>query len=135
MNTEMIIRLAGIATLCILLAASLMPSVIDLRTAVRRMPRFHQKLFWVYMSYTAFTIFCIGLISVLFAKELATGTTLAKVLLFYFALFWGGRLIIQYGFFDMSAFQKKTWHKVGYHLLTPVFLAVTAAYVWAAFTS
>ena len=135
MNTEIIIRLAGIATLCVLAAACLMPSVIELKTAVSRMPVFHQKLFWVYMSYTAFTIFCIGFISVFFAKELATGTTLAKVLLIYFALFWGARLIIQYGFFDMSAFQKKTWHKWGYHLLTPVFLIMTAAYAWSALTS
>ena len=135
MNTETLIRLAGIATLCILIAAALMPAVIELKPAVSRMPRFHQKLFWVYMTYTAFTILWIGVTSVIFARELATGTILAKVLLTYFALFWGGRLIIQYGFFDISAFQKKTWHTVGYHLLSPVFLTVTAAYTWAAFAS
>ncbi|MDG2168235.1 MAG: hypothetical protein P8L44_09965 [Opitutales bacterium] len=135
MTTELLIRLAGIATLCILTAASLMPRVIDLRSAVSRMPRFHQKLFWVYMSYTAFTIMWMGIISVTYADELATGSVLAKVLLIYFALFWGGRLIIQYGFFDMSAFPKETWHKAGYHMLAPVFLVVTAAYGWAAYVS
>lgn len=135
MNTEILIRLAGVATLCILVAASLMPAVIDLKSAVERMPRFHQKLFWVYMAYTAFTILWIGIVSVFFAGELANGTTLAKLLLIYFALFWGGRLVIQYGFFDVSAFQKKAWHTIGYHLLTPVFITVTGAYTWAAFVS
>ncbi|MDA0347839.1 MAG: hypothetical protein O3C20_10600 [Verrucomicrobia bacterium] len=134
MNAELLIRLAGCATLCILLAASLMPGVIDLKNKVRLMPDFHQKLFWVYMSYTAFSIFSIGLISIIFAAELAQGTVLAKVLLTYFALFWGARLIIQYGFFDMSEFQKEWWHKSGYHLLTVVFFSATATYAWAALT-
>jgi hypothetical protein len=86
------------------------------------------------MSYTGFTILCIGLVSVIFAAELTQGTVLAKVLLTYFALFWGARLIIQYGFFDMSEFQKEWWHKAGYHLLTIVFFVVTLTYAWAALT-
>jgi hypothetical protein len=69
--------------------------------------------------------------SILNAAELAGGTPLARGLCAYIAVFWGMRLILQM-VFDIGTYLTRWWMKAGYALLTIMFAAFTAIYVWAA---
>ena len=48
------------------------------------------------------------------------------------ALFWGGRLMLQYGVLDATGHLRTTLLRIGYHSLTLVFAYFTIVFGWAA---
>ena len=73
-----------------------------------------------------------GLLSLLFAKELASGTPLARGVCGFIAIFWAARLVVQFFVFDAKPYLKTSFLKVGYHGLTVVFIFHVIVYSWAA---
>ena len=65
------------------------------------------------------------------AKELASGTGLARGFCAYVAVFWGVRLSLQ-GVLDVKEHLSTWWLKLGYRLLTVLFTYFTIVYAWAA---
>ncbi len=58
-------------------------------------------------------------------------STLARGLCWYFAVFWGVRLLLQ-GVFDVSEQLTTWWIRTGYHALTALFIGLTVIYTVAA---
>ncbi len=72
-----------------------------------------------------------GLISLIYARELAEGSGLARAVCAYLALFWGIRLMLQ-AVLDVQEYLNVWWLKLGYGVLTVLFVCFTFIYGVAA---
>jgi hypothetical protein len=126
-----LIFVAGIAQLGVLVASALVPFRLHWREVFKPLPRLHRQLYWVYGGYVVLSIISLGLISIGNAHELADGSGLARAFCLYVSLFWGIRLSLQ-AILDVKEHVTTWWLRLGYHLLTVLFLCFTLLYGWAA---
>jgi hypothetical protein len=126
-----IIFLAGCGQWLILIASALVPLRLDWSTQLRPLPTLLRQLFWIYGGYVVLSIVSLGVISMVCAEELASGTLLARAVCAYIATFWGIRLSLQ-AVLDAKPFLTTWWLRAGYHLLTAMFVVLTTTFVWAA---
>lgn len=126
-----LIQLAGVGQLLVLIASALVPSQLNWKEELRGLPRLQRQMYWVYGGYVVMGIIALGLVSLLCANELASGTRLARAVCLYGAAFWGIRLCLQ-GVFDVKPFLTAWWLRVGYHTLTVLFTGFTMLYATAA---
>jgi len=124
---ESLIFYAGIGQLSVLVASAIVPFQLDWKKELGSLSRLHRQMYWVYGGYVVLGILSLGLISIFNSHELASGSGLARGVCAYNALFWGIRLALQ-GVFDVKEQLKTWWLKVGYHLLTVLFLAFAIVY-------
>lgn len=127
-----VIRLAGAGQLSILIASSLVPFKLKFKEDLASLPTLHRQLYWTYGGYVVMGILTLGVISIVCADELASGSRLARAFCIYGALFWGVRLALQ-AVFDVKPHLTAWWLTAGYHTLTVLFLCSTAVYGYAAF--
>ena len=132
-NLEYLILLGGVLHFFTLIASAMVPKTLDWKGELAKLMPFLRTLFWVYGSFIVLTIFAIGVLSVLYPKELASGEGLARGLCAFIAIFWGVRLVVQLFVFDASEFLTTWYFKLGYHALTVTFIYQTAAYGYCAF--
>lgn len=126
-----LIFLAGIAHLCILAASALVPFRLNWREELGSLSRLHRQMYWVYGGYVVLSIVAFGLISISHARELASGSGLARAFCLYVAMFWGIRITLQW-ILDVKEHLTTWWLRLGYHGLTVVFAYLTIVYGWAA---
>jgi hypothetical protein len=122
----------GILHLSILIASALVPQVLEWRTQLRKLPPLLRQLVWVHGGFVVLTIVGLGMLSLLNAKELASGTILARSVCGFISLFWGARLVLQWFCFTPGEYLRRLPLQLGYHLLTVVFASLTAIYACAA---
>src|SRR5438477_6932952 len=107
---------AGCLQLCVLTASSLVPLRLKWQTSLDVLPRLHRQLYWIYGGYVVLGIVANGLIAIVCADDLASGTRLARFVCGYIAVFWGVRLSLQ-GFLDVKEHLTTWWLHAGYHML------------------
>jgi len=123
---------AGIGQLCVLVASSLVPVRLKWSTILAPLPQLVRQLFWVYGGYVVLSIISLGLISIVNAREIASGSWLGRSFCAYAMLFWGIRLSLQ-PFLNAKPFLTTWWLHAGYHLLTILFSSFTLIFAWGAF--
>ena len=123
--------IAGIGQLFVLVASALVPIRLNWRDELQSLSRLHRQMYWVYGGYVVLAITSLALISVFNARELASGSGLARALCGYIAVFWGVRLSLQFAL-DVKQHVGTWWLKLGYGLLTVLFTYFTIVYLWAA---
>ena len=121
------LRLAGIGQLSVLIASSLVPLKLNWKKDLASLPTLHRQMYWTYGGYVVMGIVFLGVVSILCADELAAGSRLAKAFCTYGALFWGVRLVLQ-AVFDAKPFLTVWWLRMGYHMLTVLFVFFTVIY-------
>ncbi len=114
-----------------LIASALVPFRLKWRDEFQSLSRLHRQMYWVYGGYVVLAIVSLGLISILNAHELASGSSLARGVCGYVAVFWGIRLSLQW-VLDVKEHLSTWWLKLGYRLLTLLFAYFTVVYAWAA---
>lgn len=122
---------AGVFQLGVLIASAMVPIQLNWRQELASLSRLHRQMYWVYGGYVVLSIVAFALISIFNSRELASGSGLARAFCFYVAVFWGVRLVLQ-GVFDVNIHLTAWWLKVGYHLLTLLFISFTLIYGWIA---
>lgn len=122
---------AGFLQLGVLIASALVPVRLNWKTSLGVLPRLHRQLYWIYGGYVVLGIISNGLIALICADELASGTRLARFVCGYVAVFWGVRLSLQ-GVLDVQAHLTAWWLHAGYHTLTVLFLSFTMLFAYAA---
>jgi hypothetical protein len=133
-TTDVLARLlfaAGVAQLCVLIASSLVPFRLNWRKELSSLSRLHRQMYWVYGGYVVISIVAFALLSIFNARELASGSALARGVCSYIAVFWGIRVALQ-GVFDVKEHLTAWWLKAGYRVLTILFATFTFVYAWAA---
>jgi hypothetical protein len=133
MNLELLIFIGGILHFGILLASAMVPKVLDWKASLDKLDSLSRQLVWVHGLFIVLVIVGFGLLSILFAGELAAGTLLARGVCIFIALFWSARLIVQFFVFDAKPYLKSAFLKAGYHGLTVVFMYHAVVYSMAAF--
>ncbi|MFP6691929.1 MAG: hypothetical protein VB875_02840 [Pirellulales bacterium] len=133
MNLELFIFIGGILHFGILLASAMVPKVLDWKASLDKLDGLSRQLVWVHGVFIVLVIVGFGLLSILFAGELVTGTPLARGVCIFIALFWAARLIVQFFVFEAEPYLKSTLLKAGYHGLTVVFVYHAVVYSLAAF--
>lgn len=121
---------AGIGQLCVLFASALVPSRLNWKEELASLKRLHKQMYWVYGGYVVLSIVAFGTISLVAADELAAGGRLARGFCGYVTVFWGVRLGLQW-VFDVKEHLTTWWLKLGYHLLSLLFVSFTLVYGWA----
>jgi hypothetical protein len=122
MKLGTLIFLAGIGQLSVLVASALVPIRLEWKSSLAVLPRLHRQLYWVYGSYVVMAIVAFGVICLLCARDLAAGGALARVLCGYIAVFWSVRLSLQ-AVLDAGPHLTVWWLRLGYHLLTVLFVS------------
>ena len=130
-----LIQLGGLVHFAILIASALTPGVLEWRRHLASLPSLLRQLFWVYGSFIVLVIVAFGTMSIAHAGALASGDPLARSVCGLIAIFWGARLTVQLFVFDASPFLTNALLKVGYHMLTIAFVALTLIYGRAAIHS
>jgi hypothetical protein len=122
---------AGLLQLSVLIASALVPLRLEWRKVFAALPRLHRQMYWVYGGYVVLAIIANGLVCIVNSAELAAGSTLARCVCGYIAVFWGVRVSLQ-AVFDVKEHLTTWWLTVGYHTLTLLFASFTVLFAWAA---
>jgi hypothetical protein len=131
-NLPTLLLLGGVCHFGILFASALVPRVLAWREELRKLHPLSRHLVWTHGVFIVLVIVAFGVISVVSASELASGSRLARMVCGFIAAFWLARLAIQLFLFDASPFLTTPWLKLGYHGLTVVFAYLGLVYAWAA---
>ena len=134
MTTEVLARVlftAGVAQFGVLVASALVPFRLNWRKELSSLSRLHRQMYLVYGGYVVMSIVAFALLSIFNARELASGSGLARGVCGYIAVFWGVRVVLQ-GVFDVKEHLTAWWLKAGYFILTVLFASFTLVYAWAA---
>lgn len=133
MTTEiLLLKLAALTHLGLIAAGLLMPKVTGVWIDAKKMSPFAQGLFRTYYAFIGLCLVSFGLGSWIFAVELASGTTLARAVCGFLALFWTVRLAAAIWILDVKPYLTDTWRKVGYQLTNIVFGSLPFFYAWLA---
>lgn len=120
-------RAAGVGQLGILVASAQVPSKLNWARDLAGLHRLHRQMYWTYGGYVVLGIVFLGLVSLLCANELASGSRLGAVVCAYGFVFWGARVALQW-VYDLEPFLVARWMRVGYHVLTVAFVSLAALY-------
>jgi hypothetical protein len=131
MTLTRLIFLGGLGNAAMLVVAAMVPAQLDWRSELRCLSTLNRQMHWVYGSYVWLSIAAFAAMSLWNARELASGTGLARSVCAYIAVFWGIRLILQ-GVFDSQRYLTTWWLKAGYRALTMLFAVLTVVYGLAA---
>jgi hypothetical protein len=127
-----LLQIAAALQLSILLASALVPRVLNWRRNLAGLHPFLRKLFWVYGAFIVLVIIGFATLTFLNAQSLANGSSLARSLCGFIALFWAARLFVQLSIFDPRPFLTNAARRLGYHALTIIFGALVLIYGSAA---
>jgi hypothetical protein len=122
---------AGIGQSAVLIASAIVPFRLNWRDELRGLSRLHRQMYWVYGGYVVLSIVAFATLSIVNARELASGSGLARGFCAYVAVFWGIRVALQ-AVFDVKEHLTAWWLKAGYFALTVMFTLFTFVYAWAA---
>jgi hypothetical protein len=131
-SLTLLLQVAGVMHLGLMSAGVLMPKVVNMRAHLAGLPPFLRQLFWVYYSFIGLCLVSFSVITIVFAETLASGSTLARALCLFFAVFWLLRLLVATFVFDMRPYLTTTSRRVGYHALNLVFVYMPVVYGVAA---
>lgn len=127
-----LLQIGGLLHFGILIASALTPGVLEWRRQLATLPVLLRQLFWVYGSFIVFVIVAFGTISLAHSEALTAGAPLGRTICGMIALFWLGRLGVQWFLFDATPYLTSPLLKVGYHALTLAFVALALIYGCAA---
>lgn len=126
-----LVRLLGLMQFSILVASSLVPFQLDWKRELASLPKLHLQMYMIYGGYVVLNIIAFGVLSVLYAEEIASRTPFIRAFCGYVAIFWGIRLGLQ-AVINVKPYLTQWWLKVGYHLLTVLFTLLTLGYGYLA---
>jgi len=131
-NPVIVLKLAALAHLGLISAGILMPRVTGLWAEMAKLAPFARALFRVYYAFIGLCLVSFGLGSWFLAPQLADGSTLARAVCGFLAVFWIIRLAAAIWVFDVRPFLTDPWRRFGYHVLNIVFGTFPIVYGWLA---
>ena len=129
---QTLIMISGVMHLGTLLGSAQVPKELKFRDELPKLNPLLRHWILVAGGYVVLNIAAFGLLSLLFAKQLASGEPLARGVCGFICVFWGIRLIIQLFIFDAKPYLRNWFLTIGYHALTAVFAWHTLVYGYAA---
>lgn len=135
MNAELAIRIAGIMQLGLLSVAVVLPAKVEWRKQLATLTPLVRQLFVTYAVYVVGMIAALGAVSLGLADRLVDGSTLARAVTAYIALFWTVRVGLHFFVFDTKPYVTNRLYALGHHALTVTFVYLSATFLWVALRS
>ena len=99
---EVAVILAGLAQLAIASSSVFIPYLLGWREETARLRPLTRQVFWTYAAYILSIHIAFGTLSLLAPRALTDGSTLARAVCAFIAVYWGVRLVLQFAVFDRS---------------------------------
>ncbi len=128
----LLLQIAGVSHLGLAAAGLLMPRVVHLRAHLAQLPVFIRRLYWVYYAFIGLCLVGFGAISFALAPALAGGSTLARALAAFLAVFWILRLVAASFVFDVRPYLTSGLLRLGYWATNIAFAYLPLVYALAA---
>jgi hypothetical protein len=132
MNAELLLKLAALPHLGLIAAGLLMPRVTGLWADTKKLTPFAAALFRTYYVFIGLCLVGFGAASWFLARELASGTALARGACGFLAVFWTIRLGAALWVLDVRPYLTNAWWRLGYHATNVVFSVLPFVYAWIA---
>lgn len=116
---EVALVLAGLAQLGIASSSVFIPRLLGWREETKLLRPLTRQVFWTYAVYILSMNTAFGVLSLLAPCALLDGSTLARAVCVFIAVYWTSRLVLQFAVFDRSV------------AVRPLFRFAEAAYVCA----
>lgn len=100
---RMLVMLAGAGQLALAAASLTIPRVLRWRDETAKLRPLTGQVFWTYAVYIWGTNVSLGLLSLLAPSWLLVPEPLARAVTGYITLYWGGRLVVQFTYFDRAS--------------------------------
>ena len=126
------VRAAGALHLATLALAHFTPVPANWEENLARLPEVHRRFAIAQNVFIGATMVFAGVVSLVFARELASGTVTARILCAGIALWWGGRLVVLPWLRVWPVLTGAGW-RAGFVLLHAECAAFAVAYGWLAF--
>jgi hypothetical protein len=102
-KTEMLIRLAGLGQLALVLASTAIPRVLRWREELAVIGPLTRRVFWTYAAYILGTNAFFGIASAVAPGALVDRSYAAFALTAFMAVYWLGRIVVQFVWFRNAA--------------------------------
>jgi hypothetical protein len=123
------IALAGWGQLALCAGTLALPRILKWREKLAATPKLERQMFLVYAAYIWATNLAFGLLSALAPRLLLDGSPLAACVLGFIALYWGARVALQFGYFDLKSARPPGWFYVAAEqALNVLFVGLTLLY-------
>lgn len=132
MKLTTLLQLAGLLHIGLVWAGATMPRTVGLAEHLKNLPPFIRRLVWVYYVFIGLILISFGVMTFLFAEQMANGEPVARALCIVMALFWTVRLIAAAFVFDVRPYLTHFFYRAGYQATNAVFLFLTILYIWTA---
>jgi hypothetical protein len=124
---EAMIVWCGAGQLALAAASLAIPRALGWREELSRVSPLTRNVFWTYGAYIVGTNAAFGLVSVLAPRAILDGSTLARAVAGFIAVYWGARSVLQFTSFSRHAPQGLRF-RVAEAALVALFLACTVVY-------
>lgn len=125
---EDLIFWCGIGHFGLCIASSAIPKVLRWKHDLAKLKPLLRQMFWTYAVYIFIINFCFGIFSVFGSAELLNGSFLASSLSLFICIYWLGRIIVQFFYFDRSEAPKGVIYAVAEVALISLFALFTVSY-------
>lgn len=133
-HLDVLLRLAAAGQLFIALLGPMIPFLLGWREAIARMPLLVREVFWVHTFFIGLTCAIFGLITWVFAADLAhPAHDMMRWFLFAIGLFWGIRSVMQWTVYSTSHWRGLMDKTIAHWALFTGYSAFAITYFIAAF--
>jgi hypothetical protein len=126
--TELLIFLAGIGQLLLAAGSTFIPQALGWREETAKLAPLLRQVFWTYAAYILVINACFGLISTFAPAWLLDGSPLAAAVTGFMAAYWGGRLAVQFFYFDRAGMPRGRLFTLAEIGLVTLFAFLTVVY-------
>lgn len=123
--------LAGLAQTGLALGSLAIPRLLHWRQELAIVNPLLRQMFWTYAAYILGINLGFGLLSLVACRELTDGSVLARALTGFISLYWISRVLIQFFYFERSAFPRGRLLLLGEIVLVALFVFLSLVYGWA----
>jgi FtsH-binding integral membrane protein len=132
MKLTTLLQLAGLMHVGLVWAGMTMPRTVGLAGHLKPLPPFIRNLVWVYYAFIGLILISFGILTFIFADEIAAGEPVARALCILMAVFWTMRLVAALFVFDVRPYLTNWFYRAGYQATNVAFAYLVGIYIWAA---
>jgi len=127
-SMTLLVIAAGVGQVGVALGSLALPRILRWRADTSKLRPLTRQVFWTYAAYIWVTNLCFGVVSIVAPAHLLDGSSLARIVTGYIALYWGARVLVQFFWFDRTAAPTGRFYQVAELALVASFVFFTAVY-------
>lgn len=119
---------AGISQILLCLGSVAIPRVLGWREKLQTLSPLMRQLWWTYSLYILASHFFFAILSLAAAEWFLGGGVAATMMSGFIMLWWGIRLILQFGGFDFAELPQRFFDRLAKGILSLLFVALSLVY-------